>query len=106
MRIGYRSAEKAPKETCNNIVDAHGKGAFYFWAVKTPLFSASEWMGKAMWKDPIVEEVRTIREKQAKAHGFDIKKIVADAKRKQKRSGHRIVSFPNTAALRKTCARP
>jgi len=46
-----------------------------------------------MWKDPIVEEVRAIREKQAAARGFDIEKIVADAKRKQKASGRRLVSF-------------
>jgi hypothetical protein len=46
-----------------------------------------------MWKDPIVEEVRSIREKQAEAHGFDIRRIVADAKAKQCTSGHPLVSF-------------
>jgi hypothetical protein len=46
-----------------------------------------------MWKDPIVEEVRSIREKQAEAHGFDIRKIMADARARQGTSGHPLVSF-------------
>jgi hypothetical protein len=46
-----------------------------------------------MWKDPIVEEVRSIREKQAAAHGFDLRRIIADAKAKQTTSGHPLVSF-------------
>lgn len=46
-----------------------------------------------MWKDPIVEEVRSIREKRAEAHGFDIRKIMADAKARQGTSGHPLVSF-------------
>ncbi len=46
-----------------------------------------------MWKDPIVEEVRLIREKLAEAHGFDIRKIMADAKARQGTSGHPLVSF-------------
>ncbi len=40
-----------------------------------------------------VEEVRSIREKQAEAHGFDIRKIMADAKARQGTSGHPLVSF-------------
>jgi hypothetical protein len=46
-----------------------------------------------MWKDPIVEEVRSIREKQAAACDFDIRKIVAAAQAKQGTSGHPLVSF-------------
>jgi len=46
-----------------------------------------------MWKDPIVEEVRSIREKRAEAHGFDIRKIMADARARQGTSGHPLVSF-------------
>jgi len=46
-----------------------------------------------MWKDPIVEEVRAIRKKQAEAFGFDIRRIVADAQAKQGTSGHPVVSF-------------
>lgn len=46
-----------------------------------------------MWKDPIVEEVRSIREQLAEACGFDIRRIVADAESKQRASGHHLVSF-------------
>ena len=41
-----------------------------------------------MWKDPIVEEVRAVRKRRARALGFDIKKIMADARRRQ-RASHR-----------------
>jgi len=46
-----------------------------------------------MWKDPIVEEVRSIREKQAESHNFDIRKIISDAKAKQGTSGYPLASF-------------
>ncbi|OHB80151.1 MAG: hypothetical protein A2Z25_07120 [Planctomycetes bacterium RBG_16_55_9] len=46
-----------------------------------------------MWKDPIVEEVRRIREKQAESHNFDIRRIIADARAKQGTSGHPMASF-------------
>jgi len=46
-----------------------------------------------MWKDPTVEEVRSIHEKQAESLGFDIRKIVDDAKAKQGTSGHLLVSL-------------
>ena len=54
-----------------------------------------------MSKDHIVEEVRQVREQQAAKHGFDIKAILAAAKRRQHRSGLKIVSLvPN----KKRCA--
>ncbi len=55
-----------------------------------------------MWEDPIVAEVRAVRQKQAAALGYDIHKIVAQARRKQPASGHRLVSFVrgNKAAAR------
>jgi len=46
-----------------------------------------------MWKDPIVEEVRHVREERASKFNYDIKAIVEDARRRQTKSGHRIVSF-------------
>jgi hypothetical protein len=46
-----------------------------------------------MWKDEIVEEVRGAREAQAARQGFDLKAILADARKRQKDSGHRVVSF-------------
>lgn len=62
-----------------------------------------------MWKDPIVEEVRSIREKLAERHNFDIRKIMADAKARQGTSGHPLVSFAkgkqSPHAKRKTARR-
>ncbi len=46
-----------------------------------------------MLKDEIVEEVRRIREQQAAKLNFDLKAILADARDRQKHSGHRVVSF-------------
>jgi len=47
-----------------------------------------------MWKDPIVEEVRSHREKLAEKFDFDVHKIVADAQSRQSSSGHPLVSTP------------
>ena len=46
-----------------------------------------------MIKDEIVEQVRQVREQQAAKFNFDLKAILADARKRQKDSGHRIVSF-------------
>jgi hypothetical protein len=46
-----------------------------------------------MITDPIVEEVRKVRETQAALMNFDIKKIIAEAQKKQKHSNHKIISF-------------
>jgi len=46
-----------------------------------------------MWKDEVVEEVRAAREALAARQKFDLKAILADARRRQKDSGRRVVSF-------------
>lgn len=46
-----------------------------------------------MSRDPIVDEVRRARESEAAKHNFDVKAILSAAKKRQRRSGHRIVSF-------------
>lgn len=46
-----------------------------------------------MLKDPIVDEVRRIREEQAAKHGFDVKVIIAEARKRQRKSGRKVVSF-------------
>lgn len=46
-----------------------------------------------MTKDYIVDEVRRTREEQAAKHNFDIKAILAAAKKRQRRSGRKVVSF-------------
>ena len=46
-----------------------------------------------MMKDEIVEQVRQVREQQAAKLNHDLKAILADARKRQKDSGHRVVSF-------------
>jgi hypothetical protein len=47
----------------------------------------------AVSKDSIVEEVRRVREAQAAKHSFNVKEILAAAKKRQRRSKHKVVSF-------------
>jgi len=46
-----------------------------------------------MWRDPIVEQVRSVREEYAAKFNFDIKAIGEDARRRQAMSKRRVVSF-------------
>ena len=46
-----------------------------------------------MAKDYIVDEVRRVREAQAAKHGFEVKAILAAARRRQRRSGRKVVSL-------------
>jgi hypothetical protein len=46
-----------------------------------------------MIRDPIVDEVRAIREQLAARFDFDIRKIVKDAQERQASSQARVVSF-------------
>jgi hypothetical protein len=46
-----------------------------------------------MSRDPIVDEVRRARESEAAKHRFDVKAILSAAKKRQRRSGRRVVSF-------------
>jgi uncharacterized protein (UPF0335 family) len=55
-----------------------------------------EWI---MARDPIVDEVRRVREGEAAKHGFDVKAILAAAKRRQRRSGHKVVSLVSKKKL-------
>ena len=47
-----------------------------------------------MWKDPIVEEVRKIREEHAALFGYDLKAIFEDLKKTEKMSLRKVVSLP------------
>jgi hypothetical protein len=46
-----------------------------------------------MGRDYIVDEVRRIREEQAAKCNFDIKTILASAKKRQRKSGRKVVSL-------------
>ena len=49
-----------------------------------------------MMKDEIVEQVRKVREENAAKFNYDLKAIIADARQRQKDSGHPVVSFAPT----------
>ena len=55
-----------------------------------------------MKKDPIVEEVRKIREDHAKKFNYDLKRICKDLKEKEKHCGHKVVSLPPKRYLKAT----
>lgn len=44
--------------------------------------------------DPIVAEVRAIRDRLAARFNYDIRAIVEDARKRQGESGHEVVSLP------------
>ena len=46
-----------------------------------------------MARDYIVDEVRRVREGLAARHNFDVKAILAAARKRQRKSGHRVISF-------------
>ena len=43
--------------------------------------------------DEIIEEVRRVRREQAAKWDFDLKAMLADARRRQEQCGHPVVSF-------------
>lgn len=49
-----------------------------------------------MSHDPIVAEVRTIREAYAKRFNYDLDAICRDLQQQEKRSGRKLVSFSRT----------
>ena len=54
-----------------------------------------------MFKDPIVEKIRAIRQQHAARFDYDLKKIAEDLRKKQELSGRKGVSFPSKPARRK-----
>jgi hypothetical protein len=40
-----------------------------------------------------VDEVRRVREEQAARHGFDVRAILTAARRRQRRSGRKVISL-------------
>jgi hypothetical protein len=46
-----------------------------------------------MWKDPIVKQVRKVREERAAKFNFDIKAIIEDARKRQVASKYKVASF-------------
>ena len=52
--------------------------------------------------DPIVSEVRAVRDKHAAQFGYNLKEIFRDIEKKQKASGRKYVRYPSRAAVATT----
>jgi len=48
-----------------------------------------------MWHDPIVSEVRSVRDAHARLHQYDLDRIFRDLKEQEKRSGRKYVRLPS-----------
>lgn len=47
-----------------------------------------------MWKDPVVEEVRLIRDEYARQFDYDIEAICRDLRAQEAHCAHEVVSLP------------
>lgn len=47
-----------------------------------------------MWRDPIVEEIRQLRQQYAAQFNHDLKAICQDLRERQKKSGRKVVTLP------------
>ncbi len=59
-----------------------------------------------MWEDPIVAEVRRIREELAARFNFDLKAIFADIRQRQTMLGERLVSRKKRVAPQEKVSKP
>jgi len=46
------------------------------------------------WEDPIVAEVRKVKEQLAAKFNYDVAAMLQDAQKRERRSGHKLVSVP------------
>ena len=53
-----------------------------------------------MWLDPIVEEIRQLRQSYAARFNHDLKAICRDLRERQKRGGRKVVSLPPRPAAK------
>jgi hypothetical protein len=54
-----------------------------------------------MAKDPIIDEIRRHRQEIAARFGYDLRAIIADAHKRQKRQGKKVVSLARTRKKRR-----
>lgn len=54
------------------------------------------------WSDPIVDEVRRVRDAYAARFNYDLRAIFRDLKEKEKRSGRKVVSYAENARPQKS----
>jgi hypothetical protein len=51
-----------------------------------------------MWKDPIVEQIRTIRHQQTEKFGDDLAAMFEDLRKREQESGRKFVTFADRPA--------
>jgi hypothetical protein len=54
-----------------------------------------------MWHDPIVEEVRAIRDEYARQFGYDLRMIGRDLKEREQAAGRRVVRLSPRPVVQK-----
>lgn len=57
-----------------------------------------------MEADPIIEEVRRIRQEYAQRFGYDLRAVAADLRKREQQHPERLVSFPPKPARGKKTA--
>ena len=68
------------------------------------LHSRRAYGGLALLNDPIVEEVRRIRQEYAKQFDYDVRAIADDLRKREQQHRERLVSFPAKPARRRETA--
>lgn len=58
-----------------------------------------------MWRDPIVEQVRELREQYAARFNHDLKAICRDLRERQRAGGRKVVSLPPKPVIQAVPAR-
>jgi hypothetical protein len=56
------------------------------------------WRNRGMWEDPIVAEIRKIREEHAARFNYNLQAMFDDLKEGERKSGRKFVSYPPRAA--------
>ena len=57
-----------------------------------------------MWKDPVVEDVRAIRDEYARSFDYDLGKICKDLRRQQAEAAREVVTLPPKKSMKSDAA--
>jgi len=76
------------------LIAAHQHVTSEWWRTQSAAFDLfiSQWEALVA-KDPIIDEIRKNRQEIAEQFGYDLRAIVADARKRQKAGGKTVVSF-------------
>lgn len=57
-----------------------------------------------MWKDPVVEGVRALRDEYAQSFDYDLSKICEDLRDKQSKNAQKVVTLPSKTGKESSAA--